>query len=47
MKTRFPRSTQKYIRLQKARIRREFLDIKEQKERIDALYEEIKKLAPK
>lgn len=39
-----PNSMRKHIRLEKARIRRQFLDFKEQKRLIDELY---KKLAPK
>ena len=36
-----PNSTRKFIRREKARIRREVLDVKEQKEQINKLYEKI------
>jgi len=39
-----PNSMRKHIRLEKARIRRQVLDLKEQNRLIDELY---KKLAPK
>ena len=39
-----PNSMRKHIRLEKARIRRQFSDLKEQDRLIDELY---KKLAPK
>lgn len=38
MKKKIPKSVRKYIRKEKARIRREVLDIKNQKELIDELY---------
>ncbi len=38
---RLPKSIRKYIRFQKSRIRREFLDIKKQKEEIDKIYQKI------
>ncbi|MDA1337423.1 MAG: hypothetical protein O3C23_01520 [bacterium] len=40
-KSPFPKSMRKNIRLQKARIRREVLGIKKQKELIDKLYTEL------
>ena len=42
LKERLPRSLRKYIRKEKARIRREVLDLKKQKELINQLYEKIK-----
>lgn len=36
-----PNSIRKHIRREKARIRREFLDIKEQKEQINKLYDKF------
>ncbi len=36
-----PRSIRKFIRLEKARIRREVLDIKKQEELINELYQKI------
>jgi hypothetical protein len=36
-----PRSTKKYVRFQKARIRREFLDKEKQDEEIKKLYEKF------
>lgn len=36
-----PNSTRKFIRREKARIRRGVLDVKEQKEQINKLYEKI------
>ncbi len=38
MKKKMPKSLRKYIRGEKARIRREVLDTKDQKELIDELY---------
>jgi len=38
MKNKLPQSTRKFIRKEKARIRRDFLDSKKQKELIDELY---------
>lgn len=43
MKKIFPKSIRKFIRLEKARIRREFLDFKKQMELIDELYKRFKK----
>lgn len=40
---RLPKSIRKFIRFQKARIRREILDLKEQKKLISQLYEKILK----
>jgi len=40
---RLPKSTRKFIRLEKARIRREILDLKEQEKQIQQLYQKIKK----
>jgi hypothetical protein len=37
----FSRSLKKYIRQEKARIRREFLDWQEQKKQIEALYKKL------
>ncbi|MDD2732019.1 MAG: hypothetical protein PHI53_02370 [Candidatus Pacebacteria bacterium] len=41
MKKKIPNSLRKYIRKEKARIRREVLDIKEQKELINNLYDKL------
>ena len=38
-----PKSLRKYIRQEKARIRREVLDLKEQKKLIDELYQKLLK----
>jgi predicted transcriptional regulator len=38
-----PNSVRKYIRGEKARIRREFLNIKEQREKINKLYQDTSK----
>lgn len=40
-KKRLPKSIKKYIRREKARIRREVLNIKEQDELIDRLYQKL------
>lgn len=40
-KKRMPNSVRKFIRREKARIRREVLTVKEQKEQINKLYEKI------
>lgn len=40
-KKRMPKSVRKFIRKEKARIRREVLDIKEQEKLINQLYEKI------
>lgn len=40
---RLPKSIRKYIRLEKARIRRQFLDSKEQEKLISELYKNISK----
>ena len=37
-----PKSIRKYIRREKARIRREVLDIKEQQDKIQELYQQTK-----
>ena len=42
-KIRLPKSIRKYIRKEKARIRREVLDVEKQKELIKKLYEKIYK----
>ncbi len=42
-KKRMPKSIRKFIRKEKARIRREFLDTKEQEKRISGLYKKILK----
>ena len=42
-KKKLPRSIRKYIRREKARIRREVLDIKEQERLIDMLYKKFLK----
>lgn len=39
MKKRLPKSVKKYIRREKARIRREFFDAKKQEELIQELYQ--------
>lgn len=41
MKKRLPKSLRKYIRKEKARIRREVLDLEEQKELIEQLYKKF------
>jgi len=41
-KKRMPKSLRKFIRKEKARIRREVLDMKEQEKLISELYEKIK-----
>jgi hypothetical protein len=41
MKRRLPKSLRKHIRREKARIRREVLDIKEQEELITELYKKL------
>lgn len=40
-KKRLPKSTRKFIRLKKARIRREVLDLKEQEKQIQQIYKEF------
>ncbi len=40
---RLPKSIRKYIRIEKARIRREVLDFKKQEELINKLYDKFKK----
>jgi len=42
-KKRMPNSIRKYIRKEKARIRKAVLDVKEQKELINKLYEKVSK----
>ena len=42
-KKRMPKSLRKFIRKEKARIRREFLDIKEQEKLISELYKKVLK----
>jgi len=41
MKKRLPKSVRKFIRKEKSRIRREVLDLKEQKKLIKALYQKF------
>jgi len=41
MERKLPKSIRKYIRFEKSRIRREFLDIKKQKEEIDKIYQKF------
>jgi len=43
MKKKLPKSIRKYIRKEKARIRREVLDLKEQEKQIKQLYEKFKR----
>ncbi len=43
MKRRLPKSLRKHIRQEKARIRREVLDIKEQEKLINELYQKVLK----
>jgi len=45
-KKRMPKSFRKFIRKEKARIRREVLDIKEQEKLIDKLYEKVHLVKP-
>ena len=42
MKKRLPRSIRRFIRKEKARIRREIFDLKEQEKKINELYQKIK-----
>lgn len=42
-----PKSIRKYIRKEKARIRREVLDMKEQERLISELYKQFLKISPK
>ncbi len=44
---RLPKSIRKHIRQEKARLRREFLDIAEQNKRIKDIYERLAKKQPK
>jgi hypothetical protein len=44
MEKKLPKSIRKYIRREKARIRREFLDKKEQKKQIQKLYDNTRNL---
>lgn len=44
---RLPRSVRKYIRREKAEIRRQFLDPEERVQKIKELYNQFKKLEPK
>jgi len=44
MKRKLPKSLKKYIRKEKARIKREFFDEKEQKEKIQELMERLEKI---
>ncbi len=41
VKKRFPKSFRKYVRNEKARIRREVLDDKEQEKLIDLIYQKL------
>lgn len=43
MKIKMPNSIKKYIRSEKARIRRESFSLKEQKEKVDKLYQRLTK----
>jgi hypothetical protein len=43
VKKRLPKSIRKYIRKEKARIRREVLDLKEQEKLIEELYQKFQK----
>ncbi|PIR72676.1 MAG: hypothetical protein COU42_00405 [Candidatus Nealsonbacteria bacterium CG10_big_fil_rev_8_21_14_0_10_36_24] len=45
-KKKLPKSLRKFIRKEKARIRREVLNMEEQKKKIQQLYENIKKTNP-
>jgi len=45
-KKKLPKSLRKFIRKEKARIRREVLNMEEQKKKIQQLYENIKKQIP-
>jgi len=47
MKNNLPKSVRKYLRKEKARIRREFLDKKEQEKEIKKLYEKVKNITKK
>lgn len=42
MSKKMPKSIRKFIRREKARIRRQFLDVKKQEEQIAGLYKKIK-----
>jgi len=46
-KKKLPKSIRKYIRQEKARIRREVLDVKKQKELIEEVYKKFSKELPK
>jgi len=41
-KKKLPRSLRKFVRLQKARLRREVLDLEQHQQRIRELYEQLK-----
>jgi hypothetical protein len=43
IKKKLPKSLRKYIRMEKARIRRGVLNLKEQQKLVDELYQKIKK----
>lgn len=43
MKNKMPKSTRKFIRAEKSRIRRQFFDYKKQQEMIDKMYSDISK----
>ena len=43
IKKKLPKSIRKYIRLEKARIRREVLDLKKQNEMIEQLYKKYQR----
>ena len=43
---RLPKSLRKFIRQEKARIRREVLDMKEQEEKIKELYQKLNLIKP-
>lgn len=47
MKRRFPRGVQKYIRKEKARIRRDFFDREEREEHIQKMYAKFSYMEPK
>ena len=47
MKKKMPNSLRKFIRLEKARIRRTFSDIKEQEKQIEELYKKLVKTEKK
>lgn len=46
MRTKLPKSVKKYLRKEKARIRREVFDVKEREKLIKELYQKVGVLSP-